>query len=38
VAYANIPFYVNPAKEGANQVRFMQMKQKDMSSFDTSNE
>ncbi len=38
VAYANIPFYVNPAKEGAKQVRFMQMKQKDMSSFDTSNE
>ena len=38
VAYANIPFYVNPMKEGDKQMRFIQFKQKDMSSFDTTHE
>ena len=38
VAYANIPFYVNPMKEGDKQIRFIQFKQKDMSSFDTTHE
>ncbi len=38
VAYANIPFYVNPLKEGDKQIRFIQFKQKDMSSFDTTHE